>query len=160
MTTTAPFPQATNSSLGRPVRILLVEDSPSDVAMTVTALREARVANDIDVVRDGEKAMSYLRQQDGYAQAQTPDLILLDLNLPKMSGREVLKELKGDPDLATIPIVVLTSSAADVDVLSSYQLHANAYVTKPVDVEGFFQAVRSFEGFWMSLVHLPGDNVR
>ena len=154
-TTTSNYPIITNASLGRPVRILLVEDSPSDVAMTVMAVREARVANEIDVVRDGEKAMSFLHRQEGFADAQRPDIILLDLNLPRMDGREVLSQLKSDPDLATIPIVVLTSSAADADVLRSYQLHANAYVTKPVDVEGFFYAVRSLEDFWLSLVHLP-----
>ncbi|MEY2398055.1 MAG: hypothetical protein QOJ00_1229, partial [Actinomycetota bacterium] len=141
--------------LGRPVRILLVEDSPSDVAMTIAALRDGRIANDLQHVEDGEEAMAFLKRVHPYESAFRPDLIILDLNLPRMDGREVLAEVKADPDLLLIPVVVLTTSAAEEDVFRSYALHANAYVTKPVGLEAFLAAVREIEGFWLSLVRLP-----
>lgn len=142
-------------NLGRPIQILLVEDSPSDVAMTVAALREGRIANELYTVGDGEAAMQFLHREGSYGDSPRPDLILLDLNLPKKDGREVLEEVKVDDDLKTIPVVILTTSSAEADVLRSYQLHANAYVTKPVGFEAFLAAVRSIEGFWLSLVRLP-----
>ena len=147
--------QVIRPDLGRPVRILLVEDSPSDVAIMVAALREGRIANDLRTVGDGEAAMDFLRCQGAYVDAERPDLIILDLNLPKKDGREVLAEVKADSELRTIPIIVLTTSAAEADILRAYQFHANAYVTKPVGYDAFLEAVRSIEGFWLSLVRLP-----
>jgi len=141
--------------LGRPVQVLLVEDSPSDAAMTIEAMHEGRIVNQVHVATDGEMAMAFLRRQGPYADAPRPDLILLDLNLPRMDGREVLREVKDDPILKTIPVIVLTTSAAEEDILKSYELHANAYVTKPVAFEAFFSAVRGIEDFWLALVHLP-----
>ena len=142
-------------NLGRPVQVLLVEDSPSDAAMTIEAMHEGRIVNQVHVATDGEMAMAFLRRQGPYADAPRPDLILLDLNLPRMDGREVLREVKDDPILKTIPVIVLTTSAAEGDILKSYELHANAYVTKPVAFEAFFSAVRGIEDFWLALVHLP-----
>jgi CheY-like chemotaxis protein len=144
-----------NASIGRPIRILLVEDSPSDAAMTVSALREGRIVNDMHVVTDGEEAMAFLRHQYPYANAPRPDLIVLDLNLPKKDGREVLAEVKVDEDLKVIPVVVLTTSSAEADILRSYQLHANSYVNKPVELDAFLAAIRCIEDFWLSLVRLP-----
>lgn len=141
---------------GRPIRILLVEDSPSDAAMTVATLREARVANEIDVVGDGDLAMAYLRHALPYESAPRPDLVLLDLNLPRKDGREVLAEMKEDGDLKAIPVVVLTSSAAETDIVKSYELHANSFVTKPVGLDEFLDAIRVIEEFWLALVQLPG----
>jgi CheY-like chemotaxis protein len=151
-TTTA---QQLNDLIGRPIRILLVEDSASDVAMTRAALRDGRIANDLAVVNDGEEAMAYLRHEGAYSNAVRPDLVLLDLNMPKKDGREVLAEVKEDPDLKTIPIVVLTTSAAEGDILRSYELHANSYVTKPVGLDAFLESVRGIENFWLTLVRLP-----
>jgi CheY-like chemotaxis protein len=139
----------------RPVDILLVEDSPSDVALTREALKEAKVLNQLHVVKDGVAALAFLRQQPPYASKPRPDLILLDLNLPKKDGREVLAEIKEDGDLKLIPVVVLTTSRAEEDVIRSYNLHANAYVTKPVDLTQFLEVVRSFEQFWLAVVTLP-----
>jgi CheY-like chemotaxis protein len=139
-----------------PIQILLVEDSPGDISLTRHALKQAKVANQLNVVRDGEEAMAYLRQQAPFGEASRPELVLLDLNLPRKDGREVLAEMKQDPDLATIPVVVLTTSADEADVLKAYQLHANSYVTKPVELDKFLDAVRSIEGFWLSIVRLPG----
>ncbi|GAC1589122.1 MAG: response regulator [Acidimicrobiales bacterium] len=139
----------------RPVQILLVEDSPGDVNLTREALRDARVANELNVVMDGEEAMAYLRGVAPFAGSVRPDLIILDLNLPKKDGREVLEEIKVDDELKTIPVVVLTTSAAEIDVLRSYQLHANAYVTKPVSFTEFLEAIRQLEGFWLEIVRLP-----
>jgi two-component system, chemotaxis family, response regulator Rcp1 len=144
----------------RSVRILLVEDSPSDVAMTRAALKEGRVANDLSVVADGEEAMAFLRGEGVYADTDRPDLILLDLNLPKMDGREVLAELKSDPVLRVIPVVVLTTSAAEADVQRCYETHANSYVVKPIGVEAFLDAVREIEDFWLTLVRLPDGKER
>lgn len=138
-----------------PIEILLVEDSPGDVNLTIHALLDARVANNLHVVGDGEAAMRYLRGEGEHASAKRPDLVLLDLNLPLMDGREVLAAMKADPALETIPVVVLTTSASEADVLRSYQLHANSFVTKPVDFEEFIAAVRTIEDFWLTIVRLP-----
>ena len=142
-------------NLGRPIQILLVEDSPSDAAMTIEALHEGRIANEVHIATDGEVAMAFLLKQEPYADAPRPDLILLDLNLPRMDGREVLRAVKGDLSLKTIPVIVLTTSAAESDIAESYELYANAYVTKPVAFDAFLAAVRSIEDFWLALVHFP-----
>lgn len=155
MATTSNAVHGTAADLGRPIQILLVEDSPSDVAMTIEAMREGRILNEMHVVGDGELAMRFLRREDPYTSAPRPDLIILDLNLPKKDGREVLEEVKSDDDLKTIPVVVLTTSSAEADILRSYQLHANSYVSKPVGFEPFLAAVRGIEDFWLSLVRLP-----
>lgn len=141
--------------MGNPIEILMVEDNPGDVRLTQEALRENKVHNHMAVTRDGVEALAYLRQEGEYADAPRPDLILLDLNLPKKDGREVLAEVKADPQLKRIPVVVLTTSSADEDILRSYDLHANCYVTKPVDLDRFITVVRSIEGFWLSIVKLP-----
>ncbi len=139
----------------KPVDILLVEDSPTDILITQEAFEQAKLLNQLYVVEDGVAALAFLRQQEPYLDAPRPDLILLDLNLPKKSGREVLAELKGDPDLKFIPVVVLTTSRAEEDVLRSYDLHANCYVTKPVDFTKFVEVVQSIEHFWFNVVTLP-----
>ncbi|MEK6793987.1 MAG: response regulator [Spirochaetota bacterium] len=144
-----------NTGSARPIQILLVEDSPSDAKLTMTALNLAKVANGMHHVDDGVKAMQYLRREGEYADVPRPDLILLDLNLPRKDGREVLAEVKNDPALSTIPVVVLTSSGAEQDVLRSYQLHANCYVTKPVKFEDFINVVQSIRHFWFSVVVFP-----
>jgi CheY-like chemotaxis protein len=137
------------------LEILLVEDSPSDADLTIEALGDAKILNNLSVVEDGAEAMAFLRREGKYQDAPRPDLILLDLNLPKKDGREVLAEVKSDPDLSTIPVVVLTTSSADEDILRSYQLHANCYVTKPVGFEEFMQIVQSIQMFWLAAVKLP-----
>ncbi len=142
----------------RAIEILLVEDSPSDTELTIEALHEAKIRNRLSRVEDGVEAMEFLRRKDAYSQAPRPDLILLDLNLPRKDGREVLAELKSDPDLRTIPVVVLTTSKADQDVFRAYQLQANCYITKPVDFEQFVNVVRSIEHFWLEVVTLPSSN--
>jgi CheY-like chemotaxis protein len=142
----------------RPIRILLVEDSPSDAKLAVKALGLAKVSNNVDHVEDGVEAMEFLQRQGKYSGASRPDLILLDLNLPRKDGREVLEELKADPDLKTIPVVVLTTSKEEQDILRSYQLHANCYITKPVNFERFIEVVQSIEHFWLSVVVLPTKN--
>ena len=142
-------------SIGRPMQILLVEDSPSDAAMTAAALSEGSFAYDMHVVADGEDAMAFLRREGPFVDMPRPDLILLDLNLPRKDGREVLAEVKADASLQIIPIVVLTTSSAEVDIVRSYQLHANSYVTKPVNLDDFFETIRSIEHFWLTLVRLP-----
>jgi CheY-like chemotaxis protein len=141
--------------LVRPIEILLVEDSPADVDLTREALEDAKVSNNLNVVDDGEQALAYLRREGPYAEQPRPDLILLDLNLPRKDGREVLAEIKDDPDLRRIPVVILTTSEAEQDILRSYDLHANCYVTKPVDLERFITVVRSIEDFWLAIVKLP-----
>jgi two-component system, chemotaxis family, response regulator Rcp1 len=141
--------------IGLPIEILLVEDSPSDVDLTKEALAEAKVLNHLHVVGDGVAALAFLRREGPYASAPVPDLILLDLNLPKKDGREVLAEIKADPALRRIPVVILTTSQADEDILQSYDLHANCYVTKPVDLDQFVKVVRSIEDFWLEIVKLP-----
>ena len=152
---TAMTQQVLHGTLGRPVHILLVEDSPSDVAMTVAALREGHIANDMYVASDGEEALDYLFRRGEFAGAPRPDLILLDLNLPKKDGREVLQDIKSDETLKRIPVVVLTTSKAEEDVLRTYNLHANCYVTKPVDLEKFIVVVKSIDIFWLTVVTLP-----
>ena len=142
---------------GRPVEILLVEDNPGDVRLTVEALEEAKVRNHLSVVGDGVEALAFLRRQGQYVDAPRPDLMLLDLNLPKKDGREVLAEVKADPDLRRIPVVVLTTSEAEQDILKTYNLHANCYITKPVDLDQFIQIVRTIEGFWLTIVKLPSE---
>jgi two-component system, chemotaxis family, response regulator Rcp1 len=138
-----------------PIEILLVEDNPGDVRLTREALREGKIHNNLAVVEDGVEALRYLRGEGPYAGSPRPDVILLDLNLPRKDGREVLEEVKADPQLRTIPVVVLTSSDAERDVVRAYDLHANCYVTKPVDLEQFINVVKSIESFWFSIVKLP-----
>jgi CheY-like chemotaxis protein len=142
------------ASAARVINVLLVEDDPGDVLMTREAFEEY-LHNHLDVVSDGSEAIAYLRREGEYADAPRPDLILLDLNLPRRDGREVLAEVKADEALRTIPVIVLTTSQADEDVLRSYQLHANAYVTKPVDFDGFIEAIRQIDHFFVSVVQLP-----
>ncbi len=139
----------------KPVTILLVEDNPADVRLTQVALKEAEIENRMDVVGDGVAAIEYLRRRGSHAHASRPDLILLDLNLPKKDGREVLAEIKQDRELRTIPVVVLTTSRDDEDVLRCYQLHANCYVNKPVDLEQFLRTMKSIKEFWLTVVKLP-----
>jgi len=143
------------SSRAEPIEILLVEDSPSDVDLTREALEDTKVHNNLSVVGDGVEAIAFLKREGQYANAPHPDLILLDLNLPKMGGREVLAEIKNDPNLRRIPVVVLTTSAAEQDIVESYNLHANCYVKKPVDLDAFIQVVRSIDNFWLAIVKLP-----
>jgi CheY-like chemotaxis protein len=138
-----------------PIEVLLVEDDPGDVLMTREAFTDNKVRNRLTVVSDGEEALSYLRREGPYADAVRPDLILLDLNLPRRDGREVLAEIKGDEALHSIPVVVLTTSQSDEDILRSYQLHANAYVTKPVDFDQFIKVVRQIDDFFLTVVKLP-----
>jgi len=138
-----------------PIEILLAEDNPGDVRLTIEALRQDKVNNHLGVARDGQEAMDYLRQRGSFAQAPRPDLVLLDLNMPKKSGLEVLAEIKGDPDLRRIPVVILTTSDAEKDIMASYDLHANCYITKPVDLGQFMVVVRQIEGFWLEIVKLP-----
>ena len=137
------------------IEVLLVEDDPGDVLMTQEAFEEHKVRNNLAVVNDGTEAIAYLRREGQYADAARPDLVLLDLNLPRRDGREVLAEIKSDPDLRQIPVVVLTTSQADEDIVRSYQLHANAYVTKPVDFDRFIAVVRQIDEFFVSVVKLP-----
>ncbi len=139
----------------RPINILLVEDNPGDVRLTKEALKEGKVRNNLHVAADGEEALAFLRQEGRHAGAGRPDLILLDLNLPKKNGREVLAEIKEDPELKRIPVVILTSSKAEQDIIRSYNLHANCYITKPVDLEQFLTVVQSIENFWLTVVMLP-----
>ena len=139
----------------RAIEILLIEDSPSDAELTTEALKESRVRNHLSLVEDGVEAMAFLRRQGRYSGAPRPDLIMLDLNLPRKDGREVLAELKADKDLQIIPVVVLTTSRAEQDVLRVYHLHANCYITKPVDFDQFLRVVRSVEAFWLLVVALP-----
>lgn len=145
----------TDLDTARPVQILLVEDNVGDIRLTKEALKEAKVRNILEAVIDGDEAMKYLRKQGKYAKALKPDVIMLDLNLPKKNGLEVLKEIKEDPALRRIPVVILTTSKAETDIVRSYDLHANCYVTKPVDLEQFLEVVRSIEDFWLDIVKLP-----
>jgi CheY-like chemotaxis protein len=137
------------------IEILMVEDNEGDVYLTMEALKEAKVANHVSVARDGVEAMEFLRRQGPHASAPRPDVILLDLNLPRMDGREVLADLKADPELRAIPVVVLTSSRAEQDVVRMYDLHANCYIVKPVDFQNLMQVVKSIESFWLTVVKLP-----
>lgn len=149
-----------NNEAYLPIEILMVEDNPGDVRLTVEALKGAKVRNNLQVVNDGVEAMAYLRNQGQYADAPRPDLILLDLNLPKKDGREVLAEIKADSDLRLIPVVVLTVSSSEEDILRTYDLHANCYITKPVDLERFITVVKSIQDFWLTIVKLPQGSVK
>jgi len=148
----SPMPSATREEL---IEILLVEDSPDDADLTLDALREGRVRNHVSVVEDGEEAMAFLHRQGKYASAPRPDLILLDINLPRKNGLEVLAEVKQDPQLRRIPVVILTSSDEEKDKFKAYNLYVNCYVTKPVDLDKFINVVKSIEHFWFSIVKLP-----
>ena len=142
---------------GKPIEILLVEDNAADVRLTEEALKEGKVRNHLHVARDGMEALEFLRRQGKFKDATRPDLVLLDLNLPRRDGREVLADIKNDPDLKMIPVVVLTTSSAEADILKSYKLHANCYITKPVDLEQFVNVVRSIDDFWLTVVRLPSE---
>jgi CheY-like chemotaxis protein len=139
----------------RPVEILLVEDDEGDILLTTEALELSKITNNISVARNGEDALKFLRKAEGYQDAPRPDMVLLDLNLPRVDGREVLAQIKDDPDLRRIPIIVLTTSDAEEDILRSYDLHANAYVTKPVDFDRFLGVIRSIDDFFVTVVRLP-----
>lgn len=139
----------------RPIEILLVEDNPGDARLTLEAFKEGKVFNNLTVVGDGVEAMAYLRREGQYANSVQPDLILLDLNLPRKDGREVLAEIKSDEQLRNTPVIVLTTSAAEEDIARAYSRHANCYITKPVDLDQFLHVVQSIESFWLSLVRLP-----
>ena len=140
---------------GRPIEILLIEDNPGDIRLTQEALRDNKVRNSMIVAQDGAEAMAILRREGQYADSPRPDLILLDLNLPKIDGREVLRRIKDDNELRHIPVVILTTSRAEQDVLKAYGLHANCYVAKPLELEQFMEVVRAIEGFWLTVVTLP-----
>jgi chemotaxis family two-component system response regulator Rcp1 len=141
-----------------PIEVLLVEDSPGDVRLTREAFKDAKVHINLYVASDGAEAMAFLGREGEYSHVPRPDLILLDLNLPKKDGREVLAELKESPTLKCIPVVILTTSASEADIQGSYQRHANCYITKPVDLEGFLKVVRSIDNFWLSVVKLPHES--
>ena len=145
------------SSMVKPIDILLVEDNPGDADLAREALENSKLHNDLSVVGDGVEAMDFLRRKGKYAQAPRPDLILLDLNLPKKDGREVQAEIKGDPALKRIPVVILTMSKDEEDVLTSYNLHANCFITKPIDLTQFMKVVKSIEDFWLTIVKLPAN---
>jgi CheY-like chemotaxis protein len=142
----------------RVIEILLVEDNPGDVRLTKEVLRDGRIKNTLNIAVDGVEALQFLRREGKFADAPAQDLILLDLNLPRKDGREVLAEIKADPELRKIPIVVLTTSSAEADILSAYDLHANCYITKPVDLDQFVKVVRSIEDFWLTIVKLPRED--
>jgi chemotaxis family two-component system response regulator Rcp1 len=148
------------SRLVKPIEILLVEDNPGDVDLAREALEDCKMHNRLHVVDDGEKAMAFLRRQDPYTEVPRPDLILLDLNLPRKDGREVLAEVKTDDDLKRIPVVILTTSRAEEDVLKSYNLHANCYITKPMNLDQFMHVVKSIQSFWLSIVILPPNGAK
>ncbi len=140
---------------GRPIEILLVEDNPADARLTIEAVRDSKVQNNLALIGDGVEALAYLRNVGKYAGAVRPDLIILDLNLPKKDGREVLAEIKRDPELKTIPVVIMTVSKDEEDILKSYDLHASCYVTKPVDFYQFLKVIKSIEDFWLTIVKFP-----
>ncbi len=140
---------------GRSIEVLLIEDSPGDVRLTKEALKEGKILNNLHVVNDGVEAMIFLKKEEKYQSSPTPDLILLDLNMPKKDGREVLAEIKADTKLKSIPVVILTTSSAEEDILKSYDLHANCYITKPVDLDQFIKVVKSINDFWLNIVKLP-----
>jgi CheY-like chemotaxis protein len=144
-----------NEKVGKPIEILLVEDNAADVRLTREAFDDAKVLNNLNVVGDGVEAMAYMRREGKYGNATRPDLVLLDLNMPRKDGREVLAEVKADPDLMRIPVVILTVSKAEEDVLKSYNLHANCYISKPVNLAQFLKVVESIENFWLTIVELP-----
>jgi len=139
----------------KPIEVLLIEDTPSDVRLTREAFKEGRVLTNLSVVEDGMEALAFLRREGAHTQAPRPDLILLDLNLPGMNGQEILQEIKAEPALSIIPVVILTTSEAESDIVKTYQLHANCYITKPVDLNRFIEVIRSIENFWLTVVKLP-----
>ncbi len=143
------------SLMGRPIDILLVEDNPGDIRLTVEALKEGKVTNNLMIAKDGQEALDILYRKGAYSDSPRPDIILLDLNLPKKDGREVLEEIKKDRDLMSIPVVVLTMSKAEEDILNTYQLHANCYITKPIDMAQFLSIMKLTESFWLTIVKLP-----
>lgn len=145
---------------GKPIEILLVEDNPADVRLTEEAFKEGKVLNNLSVVANGVEALDFLRRKGKYADSPRPDLILLDLNMPKKNGREVLGEIKQDPDFKRIPIVVLTISKSEEDIMKSYNLHANCYISKPVGLDKFIDVVKSIEDFWLTIVKLPPDGMK
>ncbi|MGI8550888.1 MAG: response regulator [Dehalococcoidia bacterium] len=147
----------TTIEYGRPVEILLVEDNPGDVILTQEALYEAKIRNNLNVAVDGVEALEYLRHEGAFANAVEPDVILMDLNMPRMGGREVLEEVEEDPALKHIPVFILTSSASERDIVESHKLHANCYITKPADLTQFLTVVRSIENFWLTVVRLPNE---
>jgi two-component system, chemotaxis family, response regulator Rcp1 len=144
-----------NNENGRAIEIMLVEDNPGDVRLTREALKEAKVRNSLSVAGDGVEAMAFLRREGTHSAAPRPDIILLDLNLPRKDGRQVLAEIKADPELRRLPVVILTTSKAEEDILKTYDLHANCFITKPVDFDQFVKVVHSIEHFWLSIVTLP-----
>ena len=147
----------TAANQGDPVEILLAEDNPGDVRLTEKALEKGKIVNNLHVVEDGVEAIEFLRQEGEYADVPRPDLMLLDLNMPRMDGQEVLAEMDENPELRRIPVVVLTSSEAEEDIVQSYELNANAYLTKPVDFDGFMDVIESVEEFWLAVVKLPPE---
>ncbi len=149
-----------NEHLLKTVEILMVEDNQGDADLTREGLDRSKISNRLHVVEDGEKAMAFLRRQGTYAEAPRPDLILLDLNLPRKDGREVLAEIKSDDNLKRIPVVILTSSRAEEDIVKSYNLHANCYISKPIELKQFLDVVKSIENFWLSIVVLPHDGAK
>lgn len=144
-----------DNKLGQSVEILLVEDNPGDIRLIVEVLKEGKIHNNLSVVEDGELALSYLRREGSYLDAIVPDIILLDLNLPKINGNEVLAEIRKDPLLKHIPVIILTTSEAEQDILKAYDLNVNCYITKPVNLDDFLTVVRSIESFWLTIVKLP-----
>ena len=147
-----------NNENGHAIEILLVEDNPGDVRLTREALKEAKVRNSLSVASDGVEAMAFLRREGIYSMAPRPDIVLLDLNLPKKDGRQVLTEVKADPELRRIPVVILTTSKAEEDIIKTYDLHANCFITKPVDFDQFVKVVQSIEQFWLFIVTLPSPD--
>ena len=144
-------------NLGKPIDILLVDDNAGDARLALESLKESKIRNTLNWVQDGVEAMAFLRRQGKYATAPRPDLILLDLNMPKMDGRKVLAEVKSDSDLKRIPVVILTISKSEEDILKTYDLHANCFITKPLDLDQFLKVVRSIEDFWLTIVRLPRE---
>ena len=147
--------QSERSLMGRPIDILLVEDNPGDIRLTVEALKEGKVTNNLLIAKDGQEALDILYRKGKYSDSPRPDIILLDLNLPKKDGREVLEEIKTDRDLMSIPVVVLTMSKTEEDILKTYQLHANCFITKPIDMSQFLSIMKLTESFWLTIVKLP-----
>jgi CheY-like chemotaxis protein len=141
----------------KPIEILLIEDNPGDVRLTLEALKDARVLNHLNVAADGVEALEFLRHTGRYGESPRPDMILLDLNLPRKDGRQVLAEIKSDPSLRRIPVVIMTTSQSEQDIYESYDLHANCYITKPIDLEKFIGVVHSIEEFWLTIVKLPSE---
>ena len=147
-----------NSDNIKPIDILLVEDNPGDIRLTQEAFKDGKIKNELNVVMDGEEAVLYLKKIGKYLNKSTPDIILLDLNLPKKDGREVLTEIKNDPELKCIPVIILTTSSAQSDILNTYSHHANCYIMKPVDFNQFITVIRTIENFWLTIVKLPAKN--